>query len=85
MLQELIDKYTKRLANLMRDWESLEAGVIPHADVEGAPETLNEARFAVSGLIFACEAIITDLNILLMEQLFSEVGTPGDTGEDAAE
>lgn len=84
MLDNLIDAYQRRYDRILDDFQTLEeTGVFPHADVEGAPKTVEEAKFALASMMFAVQQILTDLNVLRMEQRLGTVGTPGDTGTDA--
>lgn len=50
--------------------EMEETGVIPNAEMEGAPTTLEAARHAFLAGIVAVEQIIQDLTILQMESAF---------------
>lgn len=68
------------LDSLIAKWEGIrealivhanyieETGLIPNADVEGAPTTLDEARQGIYALLFSAEQMLNDLNILRIEQ-----------------
>lgn len=69
MLDDLINKYQNIHANLNNIFENVcETHIIPNAEVEGAPKTVDEALYGMASMIFALEQIISDLNILRMEQ-----------------
>lgn len=73
MLDSLINKYLGIYAHINELFDSVqETGVIPNADVAGAPKSVDEALYGLASMLFALDQIISDLNIVRMEQNFAE-------------
>lgn len=72
MIENLIARYKEHFVVLHQLWEQIEeTGVVPNTDIEGAPQTTQEAFYSISAMMFVLEQVINDLTIALMEANFT--------------
>lgn len=60
-LDDMIKKYMNGYETLQKHLVTIENGNIPMENVEGAPDSLGEARQAVMGMSFMVEQFLGDL------------------------
>lgn len=69
---DMLEKYSKHIEilNSHRGW--LEQGIIPHNNIEGAPEDIETAWAIVDAMAFVAGEIVNDLLAMKMELVFEE-------------
>lgn len=78
-LDEMLVKYTKHYAQLVEHNKTIEAGIIPFADANRAPVTIEEATQCITGMMFVAEQIINDLLEAKMELVFEQAEAEEDS------
>lgn len=71
-IDEMLTKYTAIYGTMMNHLNTIEDGHIPFGNVEGAPNTLDEARQGIMGLAFAAQQVVNDLLEIKMGLVYDE-------------
>lgn len=69
-IDSILTKYAGMYEELRKHMSIIERGEIPHADSEGAPETLGEAQQAILGMAFIVDQVMNDLLEMKMEEVY---------------